>query len=181
MSAYTIEQTQAIGWVLSSGQFSDDGLTPRYERCFTNPTPGFSSHSGGIVRHGVRIDAGASEIGIPIKSVHVYCRKTGAPTGPITVCIRKASDGTIAETLGTFDVQNTNHTSIGSFAIRKRNATYNIVAGDRVSVEYPSGTTDILEVVTNTTQGAVANHTSQSFDGSTWSNTSNPISLYILG
>jgi hypothetical protein len=156
MSLTKAQQYQTgIAAAIVSRKYSDDGRTPIYERGFSNPTPGFLAHASGIARTGVRFDAGSSAIGQPITSCTVFCRKTGSPIGPITVCIRKNSDGTIGETLGTFDVQNAGPAgTIQSFACRKPDASYNIVAYD---------------AVLNTTQGAVANHTSQSFNGSTWS------------
>jgi hypothetical protein len=171
MSLTKAQQYQTgIAAAIVSRKYSDDGRTPIYERGFSNPTPGFLAHASGIARTGVRFDAGSSAIGQPITSCTVFCRKTGSPIGPITVCIRKNSDGTIGETLGTFDVQNAGPAgTIQSFACRKPDASYNIVALDRLSVEFPSGTSDIYDAVLNTTQGAVANHTSQSFNGSTWS------------
>src|SRR5918996_3894593 len=98
MSLYDKMATAA----LLSGQY-DDGLTTFYN-VEPDATPTHIQHTGTIVRTGVRFDASASGLGTSVKSVWVRFRKYGAPTGPVTVNIRKGSDGTVAATIGTFDI-----------------------------------------------------------------------------
>ena len=65
--------------------------------------PGHIQHNG-IVRTGVRFDAGASGLNTAVKSVWVRFRKFGNPRGNLTIGIRKASDDSLV-TIGTRPVK----------------------------------------------------------------------------
>ena len=88
--------------LIGSGQY-DDGLTTRY-KIPIGTSPNHVQHTGGVVRHGIRFDTGSAGLGNSVKSVWVYYRKYGNPIGNVTVNIRKASDDTVAATIGTFPI-----------------------------------------------------------------------------
>lgn len=166
--------------VIASGQY-DDGLITFYDRGLGS-SPGVIQYNG-IGRVGVRFDASASGLTKKVMSVWVRFRKYGNPTGNVTVNVRKASDDTVAATIGTWDIA-----SFGTageelqIAIRNRfGNTYNMVASDLVTVEFPSNATNGLEIRTNTTDGVVTNYTGRSHNGSVYANTTNPPAITIKG
>jgi hypothetical protein len=169
---------KAAGAVLS-GQY-DDGLTTFYE-VLPDASPTHIQHNG-IGRTAVQFLTGASGLGIPVKSVRLRFRKYGLPTGPITVNIRKGSDDTIAATIGSFDIQHFPQGVETELSIRNRfHNTYNMVANDSVSVEFPSNATNGFEITTHSTAGNPSNYTSRSYNGTAWSSTSDPLCITIKG
>jgi len=131
----------------------------------------------GPSRFGVRFDAGAGGLGESVVEVVVRFRKYGTPSGNCTVGIRKASDGTLV-TLGTF-APNSFGSGEQSTTISSSSNTYIMVSGDRVSIEFPSNSTDGLELDEDDTGGTHPNMTCQSFTGSTWSTESSGIGMRI--
>lgn len=70
-------------------------MTTLYDRTnATGTTPGTTDYNG-ISRADVRVDSGSTAIDVHIRSVWVFCRKYGNPTGNITVGVRKASDDSL--------------------------------------------------------------------------------------
>lgn len=135
---------------------------------------GHLEFDGSISRRAVRFDTGASGIGEAVTEVTVRFRKYGSPSGTATVGVRKNSDGTLV-TLGTF--------TPGSFGSGEQEAvitdlsnTYNMVANDRVSVEFAPNATNGIELDENDT--GATNYTSQEWSGSSWA-TSNHIGMKI--
>lgn len=162
-----------------SGQF-DDGLVIVYE-VLPDVTPTHIQHDG-IERTAVRFDAGASGLGAPVKSVRLRFRKYGSPIGPITVNIRNGSDDTIAATIGTFDIQHIlEEGKEMEVSLRSGYNTYDMVATDLVSVEFPSSATDGFEITANSGASNPANYTSRSYDGAVWSSTADPLAIIIEG
>jgi hypothetical protein len=84
-----------------SGQY-DDGLIERYNVA-VGASPNHVAHNG-IGRTGVRFETSASGLTKIVKSVWIRFRTYGSPTGNVTVNIRKASDDTVAATIGTFPI-----------------------------------------------------------------------------
>jgi hypothetical protein len=163
---------------LLSGQY-DDGLTTFYDVSL-NATPNHIQYDG-IERVGVRLDSGASAIGLPIKSVWLRFRKYGLPTGPITVNVRKVSDDS-AVLIGTFDIQHFPAEVEQSLVIRNRNNTYNMVVNDIVSVEFPSNAVNGLEITTNSVENNPTNYTGRSHNGTSWNaSIADPLCLIIKG
>ena len=128
-------------------------------------------------RFGVKFDSGASGIGQAVTEVVVRFRKYGSPSGNATVGIRKNSDGTLLS-LGTF-APNSFGTGEQSTTINAASNTYNMVANDRVTVEFPSDSNDGLELDEDDTGGSHSGYTCQSFTGSTWSTESSGIGMRI--
>lgn len=160
----------------------DDGMTTLYN-VPTGAVPGTIQYNG-VTRCGVRIDAGSTAIGLPIKSVVVNGRKYGNPSGNITVAIRKASDDTIAATIGTVSMTTGFAGSAGSdfsFVVRLRTNAYNMVLNDIVTVEFPSSATDGFTILTNTSQGNPTGYTGRSYNGTVYASTANPPSITIKG
>ena len=111
-------------------------------------------------RVGVRFDAGADGLNTSMKSVWVRFRKYGAPTGNITIGIRKASDGSLVTTIGTWPIEQFGPAATEqSFVVRPRSNTYQMVLNDVVNVEFPSNATDGLGISTSTTQGTPTGYT----------------------
>jgi hypothetical protein len=174
MSVYDKIATAA----LLSGAY-DDGLTTFYQ-IDPDATPTHLAHNG-IGRTGVQYNAGASGIGTPVRSVWLRFKKYGLPTGPITVNIRNSSD-TIVATIGTFNIEHFPAGVEQQLTLRNRfNNSHDMASGDRVSVEFPSNTTNGFEITTHSTAGNLSNYTSQSHNGTTWSSTSDPACLIIKG
>lgn len=130
---------------------------------------------GGISRLAVRFDSGAPGLGEPVTEVVVRFRKYGIPSGSATVGIRKNSDGTLV-TLGTF-TPNSFGSGEQTTTISAPSNSYNMVTSDRVSVEFPSNSTDGLELDEDT--NSVSNFTSQSWNGSSWSSVGDSLGLRI--
>ena len=57
--------------------------------------------------------------------------------------------------------------------------TYNMVSGDRVSIEYPSNAVNGFEITTNSVLSDPTSYTSQSHNGTSWSITSDPLAIII--
>ena len=176
----SIAQQRAAAAAILSGQY-DDGLTTFYDRGLGS-SPGHIQYNG-ITRVGVRFDASASGLTKKVMSVRVRFRKYGSPTGNVTVNVRKASDDTVAATIGTWSIQSFGMEGTEQeIAIRNRfNNSYQMVTSDLVTVEFPSNATNGLEISTNTTDGAVANYTGKSFNGTVYANTANPPAITIKG
>lgn len=169
-------------WSLAANQKSDDGLATFYNMDL-DATPGHIAHNG-IGRTGVRFDAGASGIGTPIRSVLVRFRKYGLPTGPITINIRKGTDDTVAATIGTWNIEHFPAGVEQSIVVRNRQQnTWNMVANDIVSVEFPSNATNGFEISTNSVEtNPINNYTSRSHNGTSWNaTTSDPLAIIIKG
>lgn len=162
-----------------SGQY-DDKLTTFYD-VQLGASPGHIQYNG-IERVEARYDAGASGLGTSVKSVWLRFRKYGNPTGNITINIRKGSDDTVAETIGTWPIKSYGiaETEL-SIARRLRSNAYAMTQNDIVSVEFPSNATDGLEISTSTTESNPSGYTGRSHNGSTWSNTTNPPAITIKG
>lgn len=131
----------------------------------------------GPTRFGVRFDSGASGIGQAVTEVVVRFRKYGSPAGNATVGVRKNSDGTLLS-LGTF-APNSFGSGEQSTTINAASNTYNMVANDRVTVEFPSDSTDGMEMDEDDTGGSHSGYTCQSFTGSTWSTEASGIGMRI--
>jgi hypothetical protein len=159
----------------------DDGMTTLYNMP-TGAVPGTIQYNG-VTRVGVRIDAGSTAIGLPIKSVVVNGRKYGSPTGNITVGVRKALDDSLV-TIGTVSMTTGFAGSAGSdfsFVVRLRTNAYSTVLNDVVSVEFPSSATDGFTILTNTSQGNPGTFTGRQHNGTIWSNSANPPSITFKG
>jgi hypothetical protein len=167
--------SRAAAAALVSGQY-DDELTTFYNV----PSNANYMQFNGIGRVGVRYDASASGLNTPVKSVWIYFRKYGLPSGNITVGVRKASDDSLV-TIGTFPIEHFQQGAEQSLALRLRSNTYQMVQNDIVSVEFPSNPTNGLEIGVNTSQGNPPNCTGRQHNGTTWSNTTNPSAIIIKG
>ncbi len=164
---------------LLSGQY-DDGLTTKYEVA-VGTSPNHVQHNGGIGRTAVRFETGASGLGSSVKSVWIRFRKYGLQTGNITINIRKASDDSVAATIGTFPIESFPANVETELVLRNRfNNGWNMLAGDMVSIEYPSNAVNGLEMTTNSTASDPSNYTSKSHNGSVWSAAlSDPLAVII--
>ena len=117
-----------------------------------------------------------------MKSVWVRFRKYGAPTGNITIGIRKASDDSLVTTIGTWPIEQFGPAAtVQSFVVRLRSNTYQMVLNDVVSVEFPSNATNGLEISISTTQGNPTGYTGRQHNGTVWVNTTNPPAIIIKG
>jgi hypothetical protein len=145
-------------------------------------TPNHVQHNSGIGRTGIRFETGSAGIGTIVKSILVRFRKYGSPTGNITIGIRKASDDSLV-TIGTFDIAALSPAATEqSFAVRLRSNTYQMVANDIVSIEYPSNTTNGFEISTHSVASDPSGYTSRSHNGTTWSSAlSDPLAITIKG
>jgi len=137
-------------------------------------SPTFVQLTGGVNRAAVRFDTGNASLGTKPKEFTFYWRKlTLATSGNIVVCIRKASDDTIAATLAEWPVEGpTWQVNELRTAIVGGVNNYEIVANDLLSIEFPSG----IEIAMNPGQAnPVGLFTSRSYNGTAWSSTANAI------
>lgn len=81
-------------------------------------------------------------IGQPVKRVNVILKKSGNPTGTISVVVRKASGDSIAHTFGTISASTL--TTSDTIYTLEASSSYTITANDRILVEWAgtASTTD---------------------------------------
>lgn len=142
----------------------------------TQSGAGHLEFDGGVTRLGVRFDASASGLNEAVTEVTVRFRKYGSPSGSATVGIRKNSDGTLI-TLGTF-TPNSFGSGEQTTTINGSSNTYQMLTNDRVVVEFPSNSTDGLELDEDTASSP-SGYTSQQWTGSSWSSADNTIAMQI--
>ena len=138
----------------------------------THPT--FIQFTGGINRAAIRFDTGNAYIGTkPVEFTFYWRKLTLATEGKIIVCIRKASDDTIAATLAEWPVEGpTWQVNELRTAIVGGVNNYAIVANELISIEFPEG----IEIAMNPSQAnPVGLFTSRSYNGTVWSSTANAI------
>ena len=117
--------------------------------------------------------------------VLVRYRKFGSSdvSGNITVGVRKASDDSLV-TIGMWPIASLGQTAgiEREFVVRNRfNQSYQMVANDIVSIEYPAGTSG-FEISQNSTASDPSGYTSRSHNGTTWSSAlSDPLAITIKG
>lgn len=73
-------------------------------------------------------------IGQSVKRVNVILKKSGNPTGTISVVVRKAIGDSIAHTFGTIDASTL--TTIDKLFTVEASSSYTIAANDRILVEW---------------------------------------------
>jgi hypothetical protein len=157
---------------------SDDGMTTFYELMPDIGTATHISHSGSLTRSALRYDAGATGIGLAVRSVTVRFIKTGSPVGNVTINTRNAAD-TVTATIGTFNIASIGPagTEIG-YAVRLRPNAVTLAQGDRVTIEYASSGLDVT--THSTASNPIQNATSQTFSGS-YSNSADPLCISVKG
>ena len=129
-----------------------------------------------VSRIAVRFDSGASGINEAVTEVTVRFRKYGTPSGSATVGIRKNSDGTLIS-LGTF-TPNSFGSGEQSTVISAPSNTYQMLANDRVSVEFPANASDGIELDEDT-GSSPSGYTSQWWTGSSWSAADATVAMQI--
>jgi hypothetical protein len=99
------------------------------------PTNSYGDLStGSAIRIGETVTASSTLVGENIKRVSVILKKSGNPTGTISVVVRKASDNTIALTFGTINPSSLT-TSDNTFTLTAPTSRA-LQANDRVLVEW---------------------------------------------
>ena len=83
-------------------------------------------------------------IGQPVKRVNVILKKSGNPTGAISVVVRKATGDSIAHTFGTIDASTL--TTTDKTITFEASSSYTIAANDRILVEF-GGTASTVDQV----------------------------------
>jgi hypothetical protein len=81
-------------------------------------------------------------IGQPVKRVNVILKKSGNPTGAVSVVVRKATGDSIAHTFGTIDASTL--TTLDKTITFEASSSYTLAANDRILVEWAgtASTTD---------------------------------------
>ena len=139
----------------------------------THPT--FIQFTGGVNRAGIRFDTGNTSIGTkPVEFTFYWRKLTLATSGNIVVCIRKASDDSIAAILAEVACEGP------TYAVNELRTgiaigvnPYTIVTNDFLSIEFPSGG---IEIAMNpSVANPVGLFTSRSYNGTVWSSTANAI------
>ena len=141
-------------------------------------SPVFINYTAGIGRTVVRFDTGSSGIGKIPNTVVLAYKTYGRPTGIIRMGIRKASDDSFI-LIAEWPIEipaTTAGKAYHTVTIEGHNA-YVMVANDKISIEYPSNTLDGLSIAT--ADSSPSGFTSQSHNGSTYSNTANALAISI--
>ncbi len=131
----------------------------------------------GYSRLAVRFNSGAPGLGQAVTEVVVRFRKYGSPSGSATVGIRKASDGTLVS-LGTFTPSSFGSGEQVATITPSPASTYLLVVNDRISVEFPDNASDGIELDEDDA-GPPSGFTSQGWNGSAWTDTTEAIALRI--
>jgi hypothetical protein len=142
-------------------------------------SPVFINYTAGIGRTVVKFDTGGTGIGkIPYAVVLAY-NVFGRPTGVIRMGIRKASDDLSFVLIAEHPIDDFIDEPSGLHVVTIQGySDYAMVANDKISIEYPSNTLDGLAIA-STGANTVPGFTSQSHNGSTYSNTANALALTI--
>lgn len=117
-----------------------------------------------VSQAGVRFDAGASGLGEAVTEVTVRFRKYGTPSGNATVRVRRDSDNSIQATLGTF-TPNSFGSGEQEAVVSASSNTYTMISGDIVSVDFPSNSTDGIEL-DQSSNSSPSGYTSRQYEGS---------------
>lgn len=123
---------------------------------------GADSNGDVFTRAGFNADTASSFLvnrGSPLLEADFYLRKSGSPTGTLTVRVRNINDS-IKATMGTLDVS----TLTGSFAEKlfiNLGNTYRLVTGDKILAEYSGGDSSNYVLISkrDTLSGALSGNT----------------------
>lgn len=143
-------------WI-SSTMTGGGGTTPGpdtivYQQSLQNSS--ISLDSADYKRYGELVNSASSIlIGAVITQVDVFLKKTGSPTGNMSVLIRDSSDAIKATFTTTFDVS-TLTTSWSTYSFQSLTNTYALVNGDRILLEYSGGDGSNNVLVDRSTSGS---------------------------
>jgi hypothetical protein len=137
-------------------------------------SPTFVSFTGITSRFTIQHNTAGIGIGdIPYKVTFHY-RRIGNPEGNLNIGIRKSAGDTF-QLIAQHPVIEPRHSGIISATIQGGNE-YQMVANDKISIEYPPNENNTIELTCST--GLPAGFTSQQYAGS-YSATSSPLSVTI--
>lgn len=91
------------------------------------------------IREGMIFPSGSTLIGKKPKKARVQLKKSGSPTGTITVKVRKGTDDSVAATFGAGINASTLTTSYADYDFQDLTSTYALVANDKLAVEFSGG------------------------------------------
>jgi hypothetical protein len=133
--------------------------------------PTFMQLTGSVSRVGLRADAGNAIIGEKFYEIVFYWRKlTHAPSGNLSIGIRKASDDSFVF-VAQHPIPIEQQTSTVAKALVTGASTYNPVLNDVISIEG----TGVVIMMNPTVANPNSNFNSRSFNGSVWSSVANAI------
>lgn len=140
-------------------------------------SPTFVAFSGTTSRLAVQFNTGGVGLGtIPYKITIPYRRVGNNPTGVISVGLRKAAGDTFT-LIAQWPIVEPRQ-SIGLITINVEGANdYQMVANDKLSIEYPPDNTNTIEVACGT--GLPSGFTSQQYTGS-YAATTAPLAVKIV-
>lgn len=138
--------------------------------------PTFVAFSDDVSRLAVKFDTGGVGLDMIPYKVTIPYRRIGNPTGNISVGIRKASGDTF-QLIAQWPVSEPKNIGIITINVEGAN-DYQMLANDKLSIEYPPSSTDTIEVACSTTQSLPTDFTSQQYTGS-YGATTNPLAVKI--
>ena len=155
-------------------------------------SPGTIVFSGTTSRLVVKFDTTGIGLGSMPYKISIPYKRIGNPSGTLKVGIRKAAGDTfqlIAEwpivTQGQPWI--TTQGGGGPNAVQWINITveggsneYQMVANDKLSIEFPPDATNTIEIATNTQVSNPAGFTCQQWTGAAYGNTTNPLAVTIV-
>lgn len=172
-TVYNVTDTSG-GWSGSGG--GGGGGSTVYNQT-VGSSPQHLEFEGGVSRAGIKFNSGNASIGKIVTKVTAQLRKQNSPSGTASIVVRSLG-GTLRTTLGTF--------SPGSLGSGEQTitvnytGTYQLVADDVVSVEYPSGSNTIeLTEIDPSGPNDITGFTSVVSTGGAFSNNSRLICMVI--
>ena len=139
--SHTDQDTSARVWISSTTVGGSSGAaqpdTVVYQQALQNST--ISLDSAAYTRYGELLNSSSSVlIGAVLTQIDVFLKKTGSPTGNMSLLIRDNTDAIKATFTTTFDVS-TLTTTLTSYSFQLLTNTYALQNGDRILLEYSGG------------------------------------------
>jgi hypothetical protein len=171
------QQKAAVAAIHQSLTNPDTHTVTRVSNYNVSPetTPTFVSFTGTTERYAIQHDTGGDGVGnIPYRVTFHY-QRIGNPTGNVSVGIKKASDDSFV-LLAEHPVSEPVKAGLITVVVEGSNS-YEFVANDKISIEYPPNETDTIELACGT--NLPSGFTSQSYDGS-YAATAEPLAAKIV-
>ena len=130
-----------------------------YQELYNVTQNGSATLNDSLKRYGELVNTALSKLNNRKPAyVEVWLAKSGSPTGNVSVTIRKGSDDSIAHTFGTKDAATLTTTLTKYKFDTNINTAYQMVVGDRIMVEYTTGTSSNTVKVGRNVQTATTSY-----------------------
>ena len=169
-SAAVVSHSTTIGdYSTPTNSFASSDATPI---AIVSQTTGGGAQNfdGNPTRIAEKAAAGSALIGKTVNAFRVWLSKSGSPAGTITARVRNSAD-TVVYTFNTLSASTLTGTSTAT-TFTNTSATYTIVSGDRLCIEYTGDATDyvIMDQVNPTAYDTTLSHMS-GYESGAWNDT----------